>query len=236
MKFHPSVIIAAMTLALASCSGTEKTQNQADFEPIPFNEPTNLSLAVVDDNAAYNYFTRDSWGALAPEVKATYIPVGVCLFTETDSMIVMLRDLDSKTALISDIAPVNDMPRYDSKEKALADTDGLTDCNAMLAEPCNPVAIKAVHDIEIANLDANMLYVPALGQMQAIAANKSKLNDAIKAFGGDHVKNARYWSSTQGMVQQDKATFWVYGVKDDYTGIATGGNAAYVRPVMDVQR
>jgi len=195
-------------------------------------------LAVVGPDAGYNYFSRDLWDGLDAKVKASYTPVGVCLLTGTDSIIVSLTDMprDSKTALVSGLAPVNSIAKYATSEKALTDMDGLGNTARMVEEPCVPTAVKAIRDIEIVNVDGNLWYIPSLGQMKLIADSKSKLNDALKSFGGTHVKNARYWSSTQGEPQQGKAGFWLYGFKDDFNGLATGGTALYVRPVMEIQR
>ena len=133
MKLYSTIIAAAMAVGMASCSSSNSTSTQSDFEPIPFNKPTNLALAVVDDNAAYNYFTREQWSALDTHVKGAFTPVGVCLFSDKDSIIVSLHDgaAGNKTPLLTGLAQVNSIPKYPEADKALADFDGAANCKAM---------------------------------------------------------------------------------------------------------
>ena len=232
-------IIAATAFAatlFASCTSNSSTQQQ-NVEALPFNPPTDLSLAVVDGNAHYNYFERQQWSEMSAEEKGLYTPVGVCLFSENDSIIVALEDVDKseKISLLSGLAKVNSIPMYKEEKDALSDLSGYENCAAMLEEDCEPTALDKVRHTEIVNVDSQLWYIPALGQMENIYERLSKLNAAITAFGGEHVANAKYWSSTQCGLSKDNVTFWFIGFKDNYLGMATPATKCRVRAVMDVQ-
>lgn len=227
---------AIAMILLSACSSKNSSGEAADNNMIAVNPPANLALAVVDDNAQYNYFDKTSWGALDARDKSALTPVGVCVMTDKDSIIVALHDTyaGDKTPLLSGLAPVNSIPVYDSEEKALADMDGAANCAAMTDEDCDATALKYIRDEEIVNVNSTDWYIPSLGQMMMISENLSRINDALKAFGGEHIRKARHWSSTQGNALEGKATFWLIGLKDNYTAKATPGTALYVRPVMNL--
>ncbi len=231
------IIVATAFAAtlLASCSSNSSTQQTV--EALPFNPPADLSLAVVDGDAHYNYFDRQQWSQMSTQEKDLYTPVGVCLFSENDSIIVALSDVDKseKMALLSGLAQVNAIPAYKEEKEALANFAGYENCSAMLEENCDPTALDKVRHIEIVNVDSQLWYIPALGQMENIYERLSKLNAAITAFGGEHIANAKYWSSTQCGLSKDNVTFWFIGLKDNYLGMATPATQFRVRPVMDVQ-
>lgn len=231
------IIATAFAATLfVSCTSNSSTQQQS-IEALPFNQPTDLALAVVDGDAHYNYFDRQQWGEMSAEEKALYTPVGVCLFSDTDSIIVALEDVDKseKISLLSGLAKVNSIPMYKDEKAAVADYAGYENCAAMLEENCDPTALDKVRHIEIVNVDSQLWYIPALGQMENIYNRLSKLNAAITAFGGEHIANAKYWSSTQCGLSTDNVTFWFIGLKDNYLGMATPATQCRVRPVMDVQ-
>lgn len=90
--------------------------------------------------------------------------------------------------------------------------------------------MEATNDIrDILNMGiADDEYIPSLGELYFILAHFSQINAALKAVGGEPLRNDWYWSSTQ----YDATHAWPFYLSDGYaSGItkATGQNR--VRPV-----
>lgn len=90
--------------------------------------------------------------------------------------------------------------------------------------------MEATNDIrDILNMGiADDEYIPSLGEMYFILAHFSQINDALKAVGGEPLRNDWYWSSTQY-----GATYaWHLYLSDDIASYGTKATSqSRVRPV-----
>lgn len=90
--------------------------------------------------------------------------------------------------------------------------------------------MEATNDIrDILNMGiADDEYIPSLGELYFILAHFSQINAALKAVGGEPLRNDWYWSSTQ----YDATNAWILGLYDG--GALSLTKATYqsrVRPV-----
>lgn len=179
-------------------------------------EDTKKVLYNIDSSGAYiqhidgKLYRPEDWTANAFDSSAAN---GVALVTEDCSFVIAKADLP-KLYWANSSKLVEGIGTATEKETALKDFAGLQNTQKISELGAENNAAYSCSQYIFPN-GANG-YLPALGELGAIKANRTKINTALNACGGTSLDlYGIYWSSTQ----YDKSSAWTWTVN--------GGSISY---------
>lgn len=197
-----------MQTAICSAETLEDAKAYAEFILSNNEEKSNVSILAEKpqfEDGVYIVAKDGTYTGLFSESKNDNLSdADVAISYHGHMWIVAKNDLPcGETPLLKDDAKSeDDSPYYKSEIEAL---------NDFYMQSCT----KHLRDVGLAFKLKDNEFVPTLGQLVAMCWFKEELNEALKATGGEPLKNERYWSSSE----YSSSTSW--GVYFNYGSVGT---------------